>query len=231
MDAPILNQTLQYHDTLNPIIFDSDGKMLPDVREALLKSADSFIEDLKPSITKGMIKDICLTGSNANFNYTVGSDCDLHIMIDYPSEMYEDYSLAKKTVWNKQHNVSIHGFPVEVYPQDTTEKFVKGAGWYSVSKDEWLQKPEHLNSVDFDNPEILSIASKYAKQIEFLIKYHVTDMQVLHHLGEVVWGLRDQAKTGEFGINNLAFKELRNAGLLEKFNNYLSEIQDKALSL
>lgn len=229
-----LPQTLQYHETLNPAIWDHEGNMKDDVRQALLKVADNFIETLKPSIDESMIHDVCLTGSNANFNYTSGSDCDLHIMIRYPErdkKVYEDFALAKKTVWNSQYKVSIHGFPVEVYPQPLDENIVKGSGWFSLSRNTWIEKPEHLDNVDVANPVILSIANKFAKQVDFVIEYKVNDLSVLHRLGEKIWGLRDQQKNGEFSAKNLAFKELRNSGYTDKYIKYIQEIQNKHMSI
>lgn len=224
-------QSLQYHDELNPSIWDSEEKMKSDVRNALLHIADNFIETLAPSIDKGMVHDVCLTGSNANYNYTSGSDCDVHIMIKFPSEIYEDFALAKKTVWNTLYHVSIHGFPAEIYPQNTEEKIVDGSGWYSITKDQWIQKPVHQSNVDVSNPAIVNVAKKIGKQIDFVLKYKVEDLATLHRLGEKIWGLRDQSKNGEFSIHNLAFKELRNAGWTDKYIKYMQTIQAKHLSV
>jgi hypothetical protein len=226
-----LPQTLEYHEVLNPAIWDADEQMKDDVRHALLRVADNFIETLKPTIDESMIEDICLTGSNANYNYTTGSDCDVHIMIRFPEKIYEDYALAKKTVWNNQYHVSIHGFPAEIYPQDAKEKIVDGSGWYSITKAQWIQKPVHQENVDVTNPAIIQVANKIGKQIEFVTKYNVSDLKTLHHLGTKIWGLRDQAKRGEFSINNLAFKELRNNGLTDKYIKHMQEIQSKQLTL
>ena len=38
-------------------------------------------------------------------------------------------------------------------------------------------------------------------------------------------------KGGEYSIENLAFKELRNLGYLDKFSDYIINVQDKSLSL
>lgn len=224
-------QSLQYHDELNPALFDHNGKLKEDVRNALLKVAENFIESLSPMIDKGMVHDVFLTGSNANYNYTAGSDCDLHIRFAFPSEIYEDYVQAKKTVWNNRFHVSIHGFPVELYPQNINEKIVEGSGWYNVTKDQWLQYPVHQKDVDIHNPAINELAEKVAKQIDFVIKYKVVDLNVLHRLGQKIWGLRDQANKGEFSIRNLAFKSLRNAGWTTKYIDYLQHIQNKQMSI
>jgi hypothetical protein len=38
-------------------------------------------------------------------------------------------------------------------------------------------------------------------------------------------------KGGEFSLENLAFKELRNRGLIDKFSNYIKNIEDHELGL
>ena len=223
--------TLEYHDGLNQVVFDESGKMLPDVRDALMKVAKNFIETMSPFIEWSDVSDVCLTGSNANYNYTPGSDLDLHIMCHFENKMAEDYAQAKKTVWNNQYKVSIYGFPVEVYPQNKTDTFVTGSGWYSITDDKWLSQPEHLDHVDVGNPVITQIAEKFAKQIDFVVEYHVSDLAVLHRLGEKIWGLRDQKDSGEFSVRNLAFKELRNNGFIDKYRKYINEVETNQMSI
>ena len=50
---------------------------------------------------------------------------------------------------------------------------------------------------------------------------------------EKIRSLRGAAvqKGGEFSLENLAFKELRNKGLLDKFSDYIKNIEDHELSL
>ena len=64
--SEIENDTVQYHDMLNPMAWDM-FRLKPDVRGALLRVANAFIAtwDLPISVT-----DIILTGSNANYNWT-----------------------------------------------------------------------------------------------------------------------------------------------------------------
>jgi hypothetical protein len=38
-------------------------------------------------------------------------------------------------------------------------------------------------------------------------------------------------KSGEFSVENLVFKELRNLGYLDKINDYIKSSQDQRLSL
>jgi hypothetical protein len=64
---------------LNPKLWNSKDELIPVVREKLLGIAKFFIEDL------GLytVKDIRITGSEANYNYNEFSDIDLHIVYDF----------------------------------------------------------------------------------------------------------------------------------------------------
>ena len=72
----------QYHDTLNPKFWTDDEppKLHDDVKEALNKIANEFIEfaNIKPDA----VKDMVLVGSNVGYTYTDLSDMDLHMRVD-----------------------------------------------------------------------------------------------------------------------------------------------------
>ena len=55
------------HDNLSEKIWENEDKMLPEVREALMKIADEFIDYLGIDLD---VLDITMTGSLANYNYT-----------------------------------------------------------------------------------------------------------------------------------------------------------------
>jgi predicted nucleotidyltransferase len=58
------------------------------------------------------IKDIQLTGSLANYNWTNKSDLDVHILIDF-NDIDENVDLVKKAldgqrfIWNTRHKIVI----------------------------------------------------------------------------------------------------------------------------
>jgi hypothetical protein len=140
-------QTLQYHDVLNPDLW--DGFELKDVvRQKLLEIGDEWSHWAK--LPLHAIKDYIFVGGNANFNYTPQSDVDLHILIDSKviadcPEFIEDYFNDKKDLWKLKHDISIYGHPVEIYAQDINNKIPENQGVYSLTKNEWLSKPVHLD--------------------------------------------------------------------------------------
>ena len=116
--------TLKSSETLNP---SWDGeKIKPDVWRALTKIAKEWADFA--NIPKSAIKDVILTGGNANYNYTKFSDLDLHLMVDKDhidcEGLLDDYLQSKKQL--ALHDITIKEASVELYAQDYTDPFREG---------------------------------------------------------------------------------------------------------
>lgn len=226
--------TLKCHDELNNKLWNGE-KLKPDVRKTLITFAETWASFAK--IPKSMFLDIIMTGGNANFDYTNMSDIDVHIICDRSKlfsdpKFVEEYLQSKKSLWTLTHkNVNVYGYPLEPYAQDVGIKYPKGQGVYSLKKDEWLQKP---TKCDIDPNDV------FVKQ---KVKHfmHVIDHMINHNMGADAFNVvKDKLKNlrgssiaeyGEYGRDNLVFKELRNRGYLDKMNNYQISKKDKELSL
>ena len=120
----------------NPQIW-KRGRMRPEIRERLQEIAEEFIEKL--DLPNADIKDIILTGSLANYNWSEYSDLDVHIVIDF-KDVAEDEGLVKKYFdavranWNRNHDIKVKGFEVELYVQDDDESHAS-TGIYSLLDD------------------------------------------------------------------------------------------------
>ena len=235
---------LAYHDELNPALWANSGEqweLKPEVAEALKKIADEFIEFLGISVAD--VTDVILTGSNTNYNWTELSDVDLHLVIDLskgdklcptcPSDNFiEDCFQAKKTLWNSSHHITIHGFDVEVYAQPASEQAVTDSGIYSLQRSQWLQFPEH-KAVTIDNNAVKLKAQDIMNQIDELLNSQSDNLEELNSIKDKIRKLRAAGlKTGgEFSIENLAFKALRNLGYAEKLSTYIGTLRDQSLSV
>ena len=71
--------TLQSKSELTPEIW-QDFRLKPEIRERLLAIAENFFNGLK--LGEVSVRDIVLTGSLANYNWSKYSDIDLHIIIN-----------------------------------------------------------------------------------------------------------------------------------------------------
>lgn len=220
-----LNEGEFYKGELNPIFW-QDQKFNPEVRTKLLQIATDFYTDLK---VEAPIIDIHLTGSLANFNWTEHSDLDVHVILDF-TIIGDDVELVKKAVdglrfiWNLRHPVKIQGFDVELYAQDKDEPHV-ASGLYSLMKDEWITVPEPSNP-QIDEKDVYRKVEAFITEIEELEKEVVkSDSDQAREVQDRISALKQKimkarkeglAANGEFSIENLVFKQLRNQGYLER---------------
>lgn len=228
--------SLEYHKELNPKLWDKDGYLKSEIKEKLIQIADTWINFAR--ITPDLVHDIVITGGNVNYNYTAHSDIDLHVVIsryelnadrDFVDEFLQD----KKILWTLQHqNISIYGYPVELYAQDINEIPHKNQGVYSIIQNKWLARPQMLD-LDFENDYHLQKKVQFYKDmIDKMLVNNVSNEEI-DTLKEKIKKLRSDSisKQGEFAFGNLIFKELRNDGYLDKLNDYKKERMDKNLSL
>ena len=227
-------QVNETKETLNKEIWEN-GKLKKEVRIAMLKIAKAFKEYLK---LDAPIKDVIFTGSLANYNWTLSSDVDIHLILDLPSlnepeEFVQEYIVAKKTIWNDEHDIKIKNFEVELFAKDE-ETILSSKGIYSIIKDAWIQKPKKYTA-DIDEISIKEKAATIMNDIDELQQI-VDDEDVVkkaEKIIEKIKKLRNSGleKGGEFSIENLAFKVIRKAGYLEKLYKIKDNSFDSSLTL
>ena len=228
-----LKLTLKSSDTLNPNFWDGE-KIKPEVWRALNRIAKEWADFA--NIPKSAIKDVILTGGNANYNYTKYSDLDLHLVVDKDridcDGLLDDYLQSKKQLWALTHDITIKGQPVELYAQDYKDPFRKGQGIYSLESHKWLQKPTKY-SIDRNHPEVVRKVKEWMDIIDGLIDSKSDDKDAFKNIKNRLKGMRAGAieKGGEVAPENLVFKELRNRGYLDKMSTYLRNLEDTDLSL
>ena len=232
-------------DELNPKIWTnpdspSDTKMKEEIRLQLIEIADKFIEFLGYDI---FVQDITMTGSLANYNWSEYSDIDLHIMYDYKEsgpeeELFKDLFKLKKTLFNSTHDITVKGYEVELYVQDTNEPHYS-TGVYSVLYNEWIEEPEQEN-VSIDTDVIKGKVEQWQDMIDTVIEDVEEGDEDLESSIEKIDKLKDKIKKyrqcgledeGEYSYENLVFKFLRRNGYIQKLFDYQNDLLDKSLSL
>jgi len=223
-----------YHDKLN-IKFWEEGILRSEVKDKLLQIAMKWAEFAK--IPSSAVKDVILVGGNANYNYTRFSDLDLHLVVnkneiaDCP-ELLDDYLRDKKKLWALVHDIKIYSHPVELYAQDEKDPLPANQGVYSITQDKWLMEPKQVQ-VDLADPLLLKKVRDMMEKIDDLIENQADDPSVLKKLKNKIRDMRASAiqQGGEFALENLVFKELRNRGYLDKLSNHIRHLEDTNLSL
>jgi hypothetical protein len=226
-------EVFNFSDKLNEKIWDEDENLKPEIRKKLLAISLEYIKFLK--LPKGVrIKDLTVTGSLAGYNYSKYSDVDVHIIIDYDDistnhDFVAEYMGNKRKIWVDENEVTLYGYPLEMYCQNSKEYLEGSSPQYSLIKGKWLKKMDK-DKPEVDKGTVIKKAKEMAKTIDSLEHNNHTEevLEKLDTLSAKIKKMRKEGieKEGEFSPENLVFKTLRNGGYLEKMNR----IKQKALA-
>lgn len=211
---------------LNPKIWEGD-RLKPEVKSKLIEIARAFEEFVGIELE---VEDYTITGSNANYTWTDYSDLDLHLIIPgTPSDEQRELFNAKKALWAEQHTITIKGLPVECYVQGADEPH-HSTGVFSLTKDAWLVEPKKIKpKVDDASIEAKKDAILAAIEHALLSK----DLEKLRTVKDKITQMRKAGleRAGEWSVENLVFKILRNLGLIDQITEKIRELEDQELSL
>jgi hypothetical protein len=227
---------IEYHKSLNPKIW-LNNHLKSNIRKNLLNLAKFYFKQLDLGVE---LKDIIFTGSLVNYNYTNLSDIDLHLVIDY-KELTDDEDFAKeffgdkRAIWADSNEIQIFGYPVEIYVQDETQLDDKGMGaMYSILKNKWIKKPKY-KIPDVDRHLITQKVNKY---LDILNKISMMDDSIkkVDAYNKVFEKIRDKRRKatkeeGEFSVDNLVFKVLRNKKVFDIVKDNKKEIVNNIFSI
>lgn len=221
----------QFHDKLSDKVWE-DEKIKDDVKKKLLDIAYFWMNEA--DLPENIIQDIVLTGSHAGYNYTPYSDIDIHIIIDKSNlgceNLIDDFLFDKKKIFGEKHNITINDRDVEVYAQDIHEEFPNNEAVYSLLNDKWIIKPSKEKK-DLTDPRILKKSRFYRKLAKQLIKEG--NISKIIAFKDKLRKMRQAGleKEGEFSLENIVYKDLRNRKLLEKLEEKLNYLIDKRYSM
>jgi predicted nucleotidyltransferase len=223
---------------LEPAIWQNE-KLKPRIRKNLLKIAQDFIDGLPAEIN---VEDVTVTGSIANYNWSNYSDVDLHIIVDFLG-VDENRALVKsffdnaRMRWNDKHHISVKGYDVEVYIEDSAETH-QSSGIYSLLKNDWIKKPSRTD-IKIDFPA----ARRKADDLEFQVniasnlirarKYEAA-LRNIERLKKKIKNMRRaglESSLREFSVENIAFKILRRNGILGYLSSLKTEAYDEMMNV
>ena len=219
-------------------IWESNGRINKKVRQNLLKLSNNFFKELEIDTE---IKDIVLTGSVANYNWSKYSDIDVHIVVDYKDinedeEFVRGYFMAKKNLWNENHDIQMFNFDVELYVQDDNETH-HSSGLYSILKDTWLVTP-NKKEVIIDYDDIKSKSQGYIDILPYLNtqlhrKNYTNVIELTDKIKDRLKRMRQSGleKNGEYSVENLSFKVLRRTNFIKQLNDIRTMAYDKQMTI
>lgn len=243
IDKEIIN-SFEPKDKLNPKIWytpkgEDTPKLQPEVRTALLKSTQLFIEYVKVDF---FFSDIIMPGSLANYNWSKYSDADVHIIVNLDQfekdeiPLYQELFKIKKTLFNNTHNIKVRGYDVEMYIEDSSvQRYSEGT--YSIMFDEWVSVPKK-EEFKIDKEVLKNKTKNWMDQIDLVISQ--TKKEDVEGIRDLFKKIDDKLKKyrteglrkgGEQSYENLVFKILRRNGYLGKMKDYETKFVDKKLSV
>ena len=237
-------KSFKVQDELNPKFW-IDGKLNSRVRLKLLDLADEFYDSLNIKWVKP--KDIVLTGSIANYNWSRYSDVDVHILVDYKdvwkkTDFVQDYFDSKKQLWCDEHKgLKIYGFPVEIYVEDSNADN-PSSGIYSLEKNEWVREPDDFQDAKINEEYVKRVSARYITEIEETdeLLSKEKDSHKLEVLSRKMKKLFDKLhrqrkesleKHGEMGTYNIVWKVLRRSGYLDRIWEIVNTVYNKVNSI
>ena len=231
MPKDFVQHNIAYNPTLAPEAW-RGVNLRREVRYKLLQSAQQFINYLE--IPNFKVIDVVLTGSMAGYNYTRFSDFDVHVVTRYSDldcdDLAEEFYRAKKKIWNDDHDVIVRGHEVELYVEDVNEPPVS-AGIYSLLDDVWIEQPKYQKPNIADSA-VNQKVNDLIKQIDKTIQA-ADDPEDITRLFAKLRKMRQSGldQGGEYSVENLSYKILRNLGYLDRLSRARQDQQDQDLSL
>jgi hypothetical protein len=136
---------------------------------------------------------------------------------------------AKKALWGEQHNITIKGLPVECYVQGQEEEH-HSTGVYSIANNQWLVEPKKIKP-EVDDSAVEAKKDSVIHDIESALLSK--DLNQLRKVKEKITKMRKAGleRAGEWSVENLVFKILRNLGLIDEIADKIRELEDQELSL
>ncbi len=228
---------IEYHKKLNPKFW-LNNHLKNNIRKNLLNLGKYYFKTLELD-SKVKLKDIIFTGSLANYNYTDNSDIDLHIVIDYKdisddTDFVMNYFLQKRAAWESSNDVKIDTYPVEIYVQDINEQTVGKGAMYSILNNKWIKKPKY-KLPDVDRHLITKKVNKYL-DIFNKISMMEDSLKKIDNYNKVLKKIKKERgeatqTEGEFSVDNLVFKVLRNKKVFDIIKDDKKEIVNNVFSI
>jgi hypothetical protein len=231
-----LLEKVEYHQELNPKVWEGD-QMRPEIRAKLLAIANDFWSSLK---LNAQVVDIELTGSLANYNWTKYSDLDVHVIIDF-AQVDKNVGLVRSAldgmrfVWNQRHPVTIEGYDVECYVQDKNEQHTS-SGLFSILNNSWITVPSY-NPPQVDERDVrekVRVFKSELKEVRSRLKTAKGEKakELFDYLKRLKKKISEERKEGlsrggEFSVENVVFKTLRNDGTIERIIDTMGEAYAK----
>ena len=144
-------ELLQTQPTLHPKIFGADERLLPDVRQKIMKTADFMIRQRVSGLYGLKVADIVIVGSAGGYMYHENSDIDVRIFLETDNPTIKNLSFFCQCCCCAELDGDENPLPVFYVNGlflDIAFAPVRydSGGNYSVLNDRWATRPRKDNS-------------------------------------------------------------------------------------
>lgn len=242
----IVDELMVIHEQLHPLFW-SDEQLNPQVRESVLKWAQKQFKQLKRVIPGIQLVDVQFIGSMANYNYTSYSDLDFHLIVDlskitYPKKLANFHLILLNQLWTKDYekiNLHFYHYPVQILAfTEQTEYRQEDTPIYSLLSNSWLNKPKHSKLTFSKETLIEAVKNQHMKFLHLSKTYenqpNKSNCSAIGNFYYALKKLRVDAlhvnPEGQYSLENIQFKALRNLGDIEQMNLQYLTCQFMAMS-
>ncbi len=156
-------------DKLNPNIWDNDNKLLPKVKEFIIKVLDDWKISTKFPYE---IVNLIFAGSNTGYQYIESSDIDIKLQIDATDDKVKEFSKLLPNgnlLPNTKH-------PINYYILNKPFDLENKGSIYDIYNDKWLVEPnKEENSISM--PYIVELAKVFMVGIDDRVKEYERDVK------------------------------------------------------
>ena len=231
MNFEEFSKPIGQHQELNPELWDEpEHRLKSSVRGALLRIAEDFIKFVNVPMD---VKDVVITGGNANYTYTDASDIDLHIIIDYNQvkcdRAVHELMDSKRLLYREYRDVRVFKIPVELYVEDENKPAVS-SGCFSILHNSWIKQPTAAQP--YDEEAVKSKVSMWETIIDHAVK--TKDLSTARTAMKLIKDYRTlglRTPEGEFSVPNLTYKSLRNGNKIRALQQQIDIAHDRDLSI
>lgn len=227
------------HQELDNRVFNTNQKMLPEIRRRLLFRAQIFIDNSVKNFPWLQVDDIFLGGSAATYSYQEFSDLDLFVLVSNNKDS-EAFSSAEQ-IGCFAPKVS-YRFGKQKLKFDLEQRQVEikaifkalNVPSYSLLRDEWVTKPTRQIMDNINTDEILAKAQDIVSKIKYMRtdqferpngKYSIEDIKQIESYFNSLLKM-PQHNTEEW----LIYKLVSYTGELHRLRNFYTSQLAKTLS-
>lgn len=221
-----ISEEVIINDELNPLLFDENHNLKPEVKAQLIDYVFNFINENKDFDVD--YSDIVLVGSNAGYLYRPDSDIDIHFISTDPldEDVFEQLR-DKFKLYQTENPLTIGDHHVELNIEDGYNMVMnnKNPRRYSLLDDVWVDDSDKNEIYTEDDLSAVDgyedVVKNYVSKIDDIIEAdEYSDALALKK--ELRQNRSDDLKNiGSLSMGNVVFKELRENGAYGKLRNYI----------